>query len=131
MNYIEKLKSKTPNSLSSGKPYKVVAGEIEKEKERLTALLKKEGVKLVTMSYSGSGDSGDVDDLDYKPHAPKDSQLQQDVEKYLDNVINSFESGWENNDGGRGEITWKVGGKLKMEHVNYVIQEDYSSYVIE
>ena len=46
------------------------------------------------------------------------------TQDYLWDILTSSEGGWENNDGGRGEITWNVNDdKISVNHVQYTTTE--------
>ena len=78
------------------------------------------GVTTVTVTYSGSGDSGGFDDFNYEggPEAIEDElveiedgkggtkteSLRQVIEVTLDRLLDSEHAGWENNDGAEGTL---------------------------
>lgn len=95
---------------------------------RLIAL----GVAIVSANYSGCGDSGQVDEVDFHTDdnrvvtgdIPKD--LQQEVETLLYDAIEYRHGGYENNDGGEGEFRWVLKTNY-MEHTHRDFYTESSS----
>lgn len=80
----------------------------------LTEALFMDGETKVELTYEGSGDSGGVEECNSEnPH----------VQDLLMTFLSSVEGGWENNDGGRGTITWD----LRVD----TVMIDHSEYVME
>jgi hypothetical protein len=92
--------------------------------------LKKRGVAVVEARYSGHGDSGCVETVEYfdakkqlvtvqDSRSPKARKIEDVLEEFLP-------SGFENNDGGQGEITIDIeAGTVTIEHQeNFVEHED-------
>jgi len=97
------------------------------------------GLKSFFVSYSGSGDSGGIDDIEYTPksfknkkilskdhkhwdnkkmemvRADKKISLKEFIEEYCYELLEVHHSGWEINAGQRGEITWNS-EKNSIEH---------------
>jgi hypothetical protein len=109
--------------------YKEIMRKIEesaaKEKaERHTALkticeeLFMLGVRSVTASYNGEGDSGDVEYVAYNRAAGSTEPLPPDIDRRVKDIIwRLLPSGFENNSGGFGEVTIDViTHKYKCEH---------------
>lgn len=109
--------------------YKEIMRKIEesaaKEKtERHTALkticeeLFMFGVRSVTASYNGEGDSGDVEYVAYNRAAGSTGPLPPDIDRRVKDIIwRLLPSGFENNSGGFGEVTIDViTHKYKCEH---------------
>jgi hypothetical protein len=109
---------------------KVLAESWEERKKALDQALEAEGVTEVYMTYSGSGDSGDIDTLNFKGATPPDD-LHAKVETFLWDFLESVEAGWEINDGGEGEISWEVGTTLTVEHKTFYMQTDETTYKID
>lgn len=142
------------------------AEEIKRTRERMMAnkeavltALRVIGAATVTVEYSGSGDSGQVDQvvvadvqgqqLDVSLIPKLTVQVEQSEwkdgsfatrtysqEDFLYNVLANFcmdwleseHAGWENNDGGQGEMEIVVAdGEFTLNHQeNYVEHTDYS-----
>lgn len=105
------------------------AKAIETLPSRLTAL----GVAIVTASYSGCGDSGQIDEVAFlspkekviTKAIPKD--LQEEVETFLYDALETRHGGWENNDGGEGEFHWTLAtGDCEHTHRDFYIESDTS-----
>ncbi len=94
---------------------------------RLIAL----GVAIVSASYSGCGDSGQVDEVHFHTgdnrvvtgDIPQD--LQQEVETLLYDAIEYRHGGYENNDGGEGEFRWVLAhNQLDHTHRDFYTETD-------
>ena len=107
--------------------------EHQKRTETLKAdslkALRELGATHVSVSYSGYGDSGQIEDV----VVHKDDELvtiPDDIFHRLSEaawaIIALDHSGFENNEGGGGEITWDVtAGKIHLSHYdNYVTTEE-------
>lgn len=105
-------------------------------------VLKASGVSRVDASYDGSGDSGGISDILVMPATAMDIQAIklaieiEDVDRpgahprertmaellewlFMDLVCLDF-AGWENNDGGRGDISWDIAeDRIEIEHTTY------------
>ena len=91
------------------------------------------GVSAVTISFSGGGDSGDVDNpvyfnrklkqLDKEQLGEFDTQLTDFADILLQNTHD-----WYNNDGGHGEITLNVDEQTYeiSQYIRIVNEEHYS-----
>jgi hypothetical protein len=119
----------------------IVADMQKREEERIEAAkttlkrdiiprLKKLGVATVECRYSGYGDSGSVEtveyfDADHKPVTVRESRSKKTrpIEYVLDDFL---PSGFENNDGGQGDITIDIeAGTVTIEHQqNYTEHDD-------
>ncbi len=92
--------------------------------------LKRRGVATVRAYYSGYGDSGCIETVDYfdaKNQPVKVSKPRSTTVPVIEDVLNDFlPSGFEINDGGQGEITIDVqAGTVTLEHQeNYVQHHD-------
>jgi len=87
---------------------------------------KKGAIFLAT--YEGGGDSGYIDD-DVKSNIGE-NQIPGIIEDLCYKMINTFERGYELEDGGRGQIyvDFKI-NKIKMSHVEYSRAEIYEEMV--
>lgn len=95
--------------------------------ERLAAL----GVDYVALEYYGSGDSGGIEGVTARTagagavevNLPAD--LLDLVREFAYEYLGDEHGGWENNEGGSGEITIDVPGrKMTMHHNENVISTD-------
>lgn len=66
---------------------------------RLLAELRTQNIPSVTMTYSGYGDSGQIEDVTLD---------HDEVSDFLWNMMWLQHHGFENNDGGNGEVTWNI-----------------------
>lgn len=77
------------------------------------------GVEAVTIEYHGSGDSGGIEDIKYKPDN-KLPKLNNQIEEIGYGILGDKVSGYENNDGASGTITWDIlKNEFSMEHNEY------------
>lgn len=121
------------------------------ERKELIAELKKLNIKYVNIRYSGSGDSGQIDDVDaFGKFSKKPRNLQEVSDTYTrgaDNVIvippvlgiavqeigneiiESKYGGFENNDGGSGVVTLDVDNdKINHIHNEYYTESNTTNY---
>lgn len=97
-----------------------------KLKQEIIPRLKKWGVAKVKCEYSGYGDSGAIDHIAYldAQGQPVNMDLVRPAsDPEIENVLYEFlPSGFENNEGGQGDVTIDVAaGTVKLEH-----QENYT-----
>jgi len=120
-----------------------------RNREVIFAALEARGITSVTVLYEGSGDSGGIEDLS---PMPTNASLEGDVtvlrnswekaelvseavplrellEDTAMQIVSFDHGGWENNEGGGGEVTWDVAEKtVTLEHYDYFVERDYSSH---
>jgi hypothetical protein len=80
------------------------------------------GVKKITYRYSGEGDSGSMDDVDFYP-TPR-VEIPEALKSELENCAWEFvPSGFENNEGGYGVLTVDIAEhKIHLEHSERIIE---------
>jgi len=86
---------------------------------RLLARLKARGVPLVCITYNGSGDEGQVDEVDV------DATLEPDehdlLAEFAEDIVDARFPGWENNEGASGELTFDLQQVVpRLEHAHTV-----------
>lgn len=125
------------------------------ETEALFSILEKHGVEEVTVSYDGSGDSGEVYDMQVSGKVVSDVVINDnseiDMEKFkkvgvefckkkiMDCVehismtlVDEKEGGWENNEGARGDVIWNIKDKkIIISHQERVMEYSDRDYTIE
>ena len=123
------------NTMKKQKP----SDEKQELRDRLLNYLDALGIKRLVVQYSGSGDSGQTDDINTEP-AKRDlllDELFEDTEKSLKEILDEFtwqaieehEGGFYNNEGGYGEVVFDTKNRtVTMEHNNYVQETVYSEY---
>ena len=79
------------------------------------------GVSLIEANYSGSGDSGDFDDVSFldanNQHVAVEADLAAKFGEVFDDLLCQRHGGWENQDGGFGKFTLDVPSRtLDHEH---------------
>jgi len=94
-------------------------------RKKLAAKLKELGVTQVSVNYSGYGDSGQIEYVNLNMNVDRGVEFdvtshpwypEKQVQRTLDDALTDFlwklidthYSGYENNDGGQGEIEWNV-----------------------
>lgn len=95
-------------------------------------------IEKLTVHYSGSGDSGQTDDVTTQPASRSDlldevmqsgKTIRDAVDEFAWDGIESNEGGFYNNDGGYGEIIFDVKDRtITMAHNNYITETQYEEY---
>jgi hypothetical protein len=85
----------------------------ETKREEILRALMSAGVKVVTIEFAGSGDSGSIDSIDVDFHDDaKQPSLSDDLEKLLEDFTYDYLAGtgvdWYNNEGGQGSIVFDL-----------------------
>jgi len=100
---------------------------IETLPPRLLAL----GVAIVTATYSGCGDSGQIDEVEFLTAENRNvtgdipEDLQKDVEALLYDALEFRHGGWENNEGGEGEFRWVLAlNEFQHTHRDFYTETD-------
>lgn len=114
----------------------------------LLSKLRELGAVTVQANYSGYGDSGNVDHLDVTPPIDLNTMMSdiphpwhpgQTMTRTLDYALREFiwtlaynnNPGFENNDGGQGEVTWDVQtDKISLDH-SYFVTETIDEPTVE
>lgn len=83
-----------------------------------------ENVTTVQADYNGSGDSGELNTLDFfdegKQKVKVENAVTERVENLLETQLNRLHAGWENNDGASGSFHLDVKTrKLTNTHTEY------------
>jgi uncharacterized protein DUF6878 len=127
-------------------------------KAQIFPLLKAAGIALVTVGYSGCGDSGQIDDMfatgpkaesgaapvialpDAKvtlrvpsfndSNAPERTlSLREAIEGLCWTLLETEHAGWVNNDGGEGTFTFDVGTEhIELQHTRYYTESNSYDY---
>lgn len=102
------------------------------EAEIMAAMLSvyEQGVEMVEVDFSGSGDSGDIDEWRYLDSETDEIDIDEKskaiIKKIGEEIINNnYGYDWYNNEGGRGtlymnlkEKTWNIDGVQYVEEPN-------------
>lgn len=90
--------------------------------------LKNMGIKEVSIDFSGGGDSGDIDSIEFYDKTGYSVQgLTDDKSQFTDlawDIINGIAEDWYNNDGGHGTVTIDV----ETATYNINLQIRYTEY---
>lgn len=108
-------------------------------RDRLLNYLEALGIKVLKVHYSGSGDSGQTDDITTEPakrceilderFEDTNKPLKEVIDEFAWEAIESNEGGFYNNDGGYGEIIFDVKERtITMAHNNYITETQYEEY---
>lgn len=102
-------------------------------KAELLAALRAAGITSVSVEYNGEGDSGQVDDIlahrgDTKIKAAATilstgRSLSDEIDDFAWELLDVYHGGFENNDGGQGQITIDVAaGTVTLDHNDRVTE---------
>lgn len=116
---------------------------IAENKRAIFAALRLVGIEQVVIEYGGGGDSGEIEDVAATPKAltnedkvfvrplpstwgtpeiklAEEVGLRDGVESFAWDLLEYKHGGWENNDGGRGTITFDVATEtVTLDHNTY------------
>lgn len=103
------------------------------EKVKLCTELEALGVATVEVTYSGYGDSGQMDGTTAKAKGDSEIALTPEMEERINDLcyaLLEFEyAGWENNDGASGTFTLDVADKeIKLEHISYYTESSTTNH---
>lgn len=92
----------------------------------LTAL----GVRSIEVQYEGYGDSGNVEDVVVTPDTVTLTEdLRRRVEDFGWDFAYALSPGFENNEGGYGELTWALDAdKIDVSHSNRYIESETTEH---
>ena len=90
--------------------------------------LQKLGVTEVTARYDGYGDSGNVEDVTVTPvEIDLPGDLKRKIADFAWSVAYHNHPGFENNEGGYGELTWDIGAdSITLDHADRFIETSHS-----
>ena len=94
------------------------------DREDLLTKLRDLGITQVNCYYSGSGDEGFIDEIDFKPAEP-DQPIRRDLDDFFwEEIIQMHHEGFHNNDGGYGSLVWNIEtDKITLHHHDYIMDE--------
>jgi hypothetical protein len=107
--------------------------ELQKKRTELRMQLAQRGVARVEATYSGSGDSGYINDPrllgkeDVELLQP--DRLSQDVDNFFYDLLEDRHGGWEINDGADGVFFWDiVEDTILWTHNDNFLQQETTEY---
>ena len=88
------------------------------------------GITEVTAEYEGYGDSGNVEDVVVSPDTiTLTEDLRRRVEDFGWDFAYALSPGFENNEGGYGELTWALeADKIDVSHSNRYIETNTTEH---
>src|SRR5579864_9544518 len=98
-------------------------------KKSIIPKLNELGVTKLTVSYSGSGDEGSIEEFDVEPQGLViPNELEEQIRDLADEFLYSENGSWEDGDGGTGMIVIDpVEGKIVNEHGWYFTDVNYET----
>lgn len=101
----------------------------ERRANLLTAL-RAAGATHVTILYDGYGDSGDVNDVRIEPEGVAlNAEDDRALHEFGWDRAYALHPGFENNEGGNGEITWDIASdKMSMTHNDCITDYDTTEH---
>ena len=96
----------------------------------LLSELRAVGVTKIEVQYEGYGDSGNVEDVVVTPDTISLSEeLRRRVEDFGWDFAYALSPGFENNEGGYGELTWAIeADKIDVSHSNRYIETETTEH---
>lgn len=96
--------------------------DIAAAKQDLIDSMKQAGITQIVVTYTGSGDSGGIEDITHEPEqTPLSDGLHEAACAFGDAVIDANHCGFENDTGGGGTITIDAEqGSAVLEAYDYV-----------
>ncbi|WP_194098698.1 DUF6878 family protein [Marivivens aquimaris] len=88
------------------------------------------GVRSIEVQYEGYGDSGNVEDVVVAPDTVTlTDELRRRVEDFGWDFAYALSPGFENNEGGYGELTWALeADKIDVSHSNRYIETNTTEH---
>jgi hypothetical protein len=88
------------------------------------------GVTKIEVQYEGYGDSGNVEDVVVTPDTIKLAEdMRRRVEDFGWDFAYALSPGFENNEGGYGELTWALAtDKIDVSHANRYIETNTTEH---
>lgn len=100
-------------------------------REELLKELREMKIDVVTCSYAGYGDSGQIEEIEFQPKAELDNDLRNKLEDFFWDLLWAHHAGFENNDGGQGDFTWAVGtDSICLVHADNVVVTEETTHEI-
>ena len=96
----------------------------------LLSELRAVGVTKIEVQYEGYGDSGNIEDVVVTPDTISLSEeLRRRVEDFGWDFAYALSPGFENNEGGYGELTWALeADKIAVSHSNRYVETDTTEH---
>lgn len=102
------------------------------ERAALLDLVRAAGITEITASYDGWGDSGNVDDVEMQPAekaAVATAEMKTRLQGFIWDIVYSLHPGFENNEGGQGEFTWRIAeDEIDISHGDNYTEISYTEH---
>jgi len=94
----------------------------------LLTRLRKAGIKEVSCTYDAYGDSGNWEDVTLDAGAISTTDdLTSAIGNFVWDVAYHYHAGFENNEGGYGELTWDlVADSITLDHADRIMDTQHS-----
>jgi hypothetical protein len=87
------------------------------------------GVTSIEVQYEGYGDSGNVEDVVVTPDTiTLAEELRRRVEDFGWDFAYALSPGFENNEGGYGDLTWSIEAEIDVSHSNRYIETETTEH---
>jgi hypothetical protein len=112
------------------KSQRLAAEQRVETRAALLSELRAIGVTSIEVQYEGYGDSGNVEDVVVAPDTvPLTDDLRCRVEDFGWDFAYALSPGFENNEGGYGELTWALeADKIDVSHSNRYIETNTTEH---
>jgi len=104
---------------------------MSEDAKKIIVWMKENNVKKIEMNFSGSGDSGAIDNVvawDDSGDIKIDASTEETIVDFGSNALSQYYDGWENNDGGYGTIVILTDGKCNIEVTFLTPVEESTSF---
>lgn len=91
------------------------------DREELLQKLRDLRISEVRVEYSGSGDEGYIDEINFHPGEPEEHMRRLLDDFFWEEIIQMHHDGFHNDNGGYGTVIWNIeDDKLTLHHRDYI-----------
>ena len=103
--------------------------EITKTRKEMLALLRAAGVTKVKGNYEGYGDEGNIEKVTIEPENSGFKDTDETLKNLLWSIAYNTNLGFENNDGGQGDLAWDIASdKINITHHQFYTESTTSTH---